>query len=132
MTLVDTNVVIDITSKPTEWLDWSLDSLTDARIRGEVFINDVVFAELAARYVDPDKLEKDLAQFQFAIRRIPLRALFNAGQAYARYRKAGGERQNVLSDFLIGGHAEHLGVPLLTRDPKMYRAYFPELELITP
>jgi predicted nucleic acid-binding protein len=38
----------------------------------------------------------------------------------------------VLSDFLIGAHAEELNLPLLTRDPKMYRTYFPTLELITP
>lgn len=132
MTLVDTNVVVDITSKPTEWLDWSLDRLTEARIRGPIFINDIVFAELAARYDDKGKLERHVDQFGFAILRVPRMALFEAGRAYAKYRKAGGERLNVLSDFLIGAHAEHAGVPLLTRDPKIYRTYFPTLELITP
>ena len=132
MTLVDTNVVIDLTSKPTEWFDWSVERLTDARIRGDVFINDIVFAELASRYVDETQLEKHIIQFRLAVRRVPRRALFRAGQAFAQYRKAGGERSNVLSDFFIGAHAEEVEVPLLTRDPKVYRTYVPRLQLITP
>ena len=79
MTLVDTNVVIDLTSKPTEWFDWSVERLTDARIRGDVFINDIVFAELASRYVDETQLEKHIIQFRLAVRRVPRRALFRAG-----------------------------------------------------
>jgi predicted nucleic acid-binding protein len=132
MTLVDTNVVIDLTGKPTEWFDWSLEKLTDARLLGDVFINDIVFAELASRYEDEVRLEAPLIQFRLAVRRIPRRALFRAGQAFAQYRQAGGERSNVLSDFFIGAHANEMAVPLLTRDPKVYRTYFPDLELITP
>lgn len=78
------------------------------------------------------KLEGHLIQLRLAVRRIPRRALFRAGQAFARYRKAGGERSNVLSDFFVGAHADEMAVPLLTRDPKVYRTYFPTLELITP
>jgi hypothetical protein len=52
MTLVDTNVMIDLTSKQVAWSEWSIDQLTDARLRRDVFINDVIFAELASRYAD--------------------------------------------------------------------------------
>jgi hypothetical protein len=90
MTLVDTNVVIDVTSKPTEWLDWSLDKLTDARLRGSVFVNDIVFAELAARYVDQAKLEKHLCSsgsryFECRARRcfVPGRPMPNIGRREA-------------------------------------------------
>lgn len=38
----------------------------------------------------------------------------------------------MLADFLIGAHAEIANVPLLTRDPRRYRAYFPDLKLIAP
>ena len=37
-----------------------------------------------------------------------------------------------LPDFFIGAHAAILGAPLLTRDPRRYRSYFPTLELIAP
>ena len=39
---------------------------------------------------------------------------------------------NVLVDFLIGAHAAVIGAPLLTRDARRYRQYFPTVELITP
>jgi hypothetical protein len=53
-------------------------------------------------------------------------------KAFKLYRGAGGVRTNVLTDFLIGGHASVLGIALLTRDSKRYRAYFPELARLTP
>lgn len=132
MTLVDTNVIVDLTGKVTEWTEWSIDRLTDARVKGDVFINDVVFAELASRYEDVETLEAHIVQFGLGVRRTPRGALFRAGQAFAHYRKVGGERLNVLADFFIGAHAAELEVPLLTRDAKVYRTYFPEVELITP
>ena len=60
------------------------------------------------------------------------RALFMAGKAHASYRKSGGFKLNVLPDFFIGAQAMDLEVPLLTRDTRRYRSYFPELELIAP
>lgn len=39
---------------------------------------------------------------------------------------------HVLPDFLIAVHAIVLDQLLLTRDPALYRRYFPELSLITP
>jgi hypothetical protein len=38
----------------------------------------------------------------------------------------------VLADFFIGAHAIIVDAPLITRDPRRYRAYFPGIELITP
>ena len=38
----------------------------------------------------------------------------------------------MLPDFLIGAHAVSLNAAVLTRDPAIYRRYFPELTLITP
>ena len=35
-------------------------------------------------------------------------------------------------DILIGGHAQHLGSAVLTRDPRFYRTYFATVPLITP
>jgi len=63
---------------------------------------------------------------------LPREALFVAAKAHRRYRTAGGIRTGVLPDFFIGAHAEHLGVPLLTRDARRYRTYFPTVKLIAP
>ena len=63
---------------------------------------------------------------------MPKDALFLAGKAFSAYRRSKGTKQNVLPDFFIGAHATVLSVPLLTRDARRYRTYFPSLELICP
>jgi predicted nucleic acid-binding protein len=63
---------------------------------------------------------------------VPTAGLFAAGQAYRKYRAAGGSRSNVLPDFSIGAHALTTGMAILTRDARPYRTYFPDVELITP
>jgi predicted nucleic acid-binding protein len=55
-----------------------------------------------------------------------------AGKAFHRYRAAGGSRSAILPDFFIGAHAAVTGLPLLTRDKRRYRSYFPTLNLISP
>ena len=45
---------------------------------------------------------------------------------------AGGIRTGVLPDFFIGAHAKVMQWPILTRDVRRYRTYFPDVELITP
>ena len=52
-------------------------------------------------------------------------ALFLAGKAFVRYRKQGGAKTNVLSDFFIGAQAAVMGCAILTRDTRRYRSYFP-------
>ncbi|MNC79747.1 hypothetical protein D3C75_1323140 [compost metagenome] len=66
------------------------------------------------------------------MREVPRPALFLAGKAFVRYRKVGGGKSNVLADFFIGAHAAVKKLPLLTRDAKRYRSYFPSVELIVP
>jgi len=63
---------------------------------------------------------------------IPKPALFLAGKAFLRYRRAGGPRTSVLPDFLIGAHAAIAGCAILTRDERRYRTYYPRVPLITP
>jgi predicted nucleic acid-binding protein len=60
------------------------------------------------------------------------RTAFLAAKAYSKYRLSGGTKTGVLSDFFIGAHAQALSVPLLTRDVRRYRTYFPEVRLIAP
>jgi predicted nucleic acid-binding protein len=44
----------------------------------------------------------------------------------------GGRKEGVLPDFFIGAHALVTNSPVITRDPRRYRAYFPGIELIAP
>jgi len=63
---------------------------------------------------------------------IPRGALFLAGKAFVKYRDAGGTRAGVLADLFIGAHAQVDQLPLLTRDTRRYRRYFPTVNLISP
>lgn len=132
MTLVDSNVLIDIFGRDPNWWEWSLARLENANVRGPVFINDVVYAETSIRYDSVTRFEEALARTGVTIVPIPHEALFLAGKSCQRYRRAGGTKTGVVPDFFIGAHAAVTGLTLLTRDPRRYRTYFPTIELIAP
>jgi predicted nucleic acid-binding protein len=132
MTLVDTNVLLDIFTPDSRWLDWSRARLRDASLRGSLLINDVIYAETSARYRDMGDFERALANVGVVVAPVPRDALFLAGKAFVKYRAAGGGRTGVLSDFFIGAHATVQNIPIVTRDVRRYRHYFPTLQLIAP
>lgn len=132
MTLVDTNVLLDLVTDDEKWSDWSLARLEEAALAGPIFINDIVYAEASIRYDRMEDLDQMLAEAVIEVVPTPRAALFLAGKAYRRYRGAGGTRTGVLPDFFIGAHAAVAGWPLLTRDAGRYRGYFPKVTLIAP
>lgn len=132
MTLVDTNVILDVLSDDPRWSAWSVRQLAERSALGPVIINDAIYAELSARMDDQAQLEQALGDLDVSFDRVPMRALFLAGQSYRRYRSSGGTRTGVLPDLFIGAHAQVVGCPILTRDVRRYRTYFPGVELITP
>ncbi|MBT1159459.1 type II toxin-antitoxin system VapC family toxin [Aminobacter anthyllidis] len=132
MTLVDTNVLLDLVTDDPSWADWSVAQLEAASLVGPLVINDVVYAELAVRYDRIEALDGFLDQAGLEMVPVPRASLFLAGKVFTRYRKSGGSRTGVLPDFFIGAHAAVSQLPLLTRDVGRYRTYFPSLKLITP
>ena len=132
MTLVDTNILLDVLTKDPKWLDWSLARLEEASFEGPLIINDVIYAETSARYPAIEELESALAGAGIAVATMPRIALFLAGKAFLQYRADGGIRTGVLADFFIGAHAAVEQLPLLTRDARRYRTYFPTVNLIAP
>ena len=132
MTLVDSNVLLDLVTDGEAWADWSQAQLEYAAMRGPLVINDIVYAEVSTRYATPDAVDAALADLNIDVVALPRTALFLAGKAYLRYRAAGGVRTAVLSDFFIGAHAAVERLPLLTRDTRRYRSYFPAVTLIAP
>lgn len=132
MTLVDSNVLLDIFTRTQNWWEWSLIQLEEAALHGPLLINDVIYAETSVRFQNIDDFDAALAGFGITIAPIPRAALFLAGKAFARYRSAGGIRTGVLPDFFIGAHADVERLPLLTRDARRYRHHFPTAALIAP
>jgi predicted nucleic acid-binding protein len=132
VTLVDTNVLLDLVTDDPNWAEWSIAQLEAASIAGSLLINDVVYAELSVRYSRIEDLETFLDQNDIEVVAMPRAALFLAGKVYAQYRRSDGMRTGVLPDFFVGSHATISRLPLLTRDVGRYRTYFPSLVLIAP
>lgn len=132
MTLVDTNVLLDLVTDDPNWADWSVAQLEAASLNGPLLINDTVYAELAVRHARIEDLEMFIDAAGLEMTLMPRAALFLAGKVFTQYRRSGGSRTGVLPDFFIGAHAAVARLPLLTRDVGRYRTYFPALRLITP
>jgi predicted nucleic acid-binding protein len=132
MTLVDSNVAIDVLTKDPVWLDWSVQALAKRVAFGALCINEVIYAELSIRVDSEAMLAEALTGLKLELTRMPRQALFVAGKIFQRYRAAGGIRTGVLPDFFIGAHAQVAKWPILTRDIRRFRTYFPAVELIMP
>lgn len=132
MTLVDSNILLDVFTKGSDWWEWSLLQLENAAMLGPLRINDVIYAETSIRFERAEEFDQALADAGVTVAAIPRAALFRAGKGFAQYRNSGGPRTGVLPDFFIGAHAEAERLPLLTRDTRRYRTYFPSVELIAP
>lgn len=132
MTLIDTNVLIDILSLDPVWYEWSAARFAERQTFGPMAIVDAVYAECSASYASAEQLSRALGALAVERAAMSEGALWRAGRAFRDYRKRGGVKANVLADFFIGAQASVLRVPILTRDAGRYRTYFPELEVIGP
>ncbi|MDM9626974.1 type II toxin-antitoxin system VapC family toxin [Rhizobium sp. S152] len=132
MTLVDTNVLLDLVTNDPIWASWSVSQLETASVEGPLLINDVIYVELAVRYERIEELDAFIDSAELVWLPIPRAALFLAGKAFTEYRRAGGSRTGVLPDFMIGAQAAVQNLPILTRDVGRYRTYFPTITLISP
>jgi predicted nucleic acid-binding protein len=130
MILVNTSVIADILTKDPHWYEWSSSEIERAADQEPVAYNSVIFAELAVKFDTQRELENRLGAFTYLP--LPLNAAFHAGKAFGKYRQGGGRKARLLPDFFIGAHAYAARIPLLTRDPRRVRTFFPSVTVITP
>ncbi|HUG12449.1 MAG TPA: type II toxin-antitoxin system VapC family toxin [Opitutaceae bacterium] len=130
--MLDTNVLLDILTGDARWLEWSTAQFREASKEGLIPINPIIYAELSAAFETQEELDHWLRPEIFKRLPLPFEAGFRASRAFLAYREAGGNKTSPLPDFYIGAHAEHSGYTLVTRDPKRYRTYFPEVVVISP
>lgn len=130
--LVDTNVLVDVVENDPEWADWSIAQLQAQSKVHRLVINPVIYSEMSLTFSTVEALDKVLDGMELRMLEIPKPALFLAGKAFVKYRRSGGVKNNVLGDFFIGAHAAVSGLPVLTRDARRYRNYFPGVRLVAP
>lgn len=130
--LVDSNVILDIFTIDPQWFEWSATSLQRAVDSGTAVINPIVYAEVSVYFSAIEELDIALPPDHFRRDPLPWTAAFLAGKAYRIYRRKAGTKRSPIPDFYIGAHAAVAGFRLLTRDPRLYRSYFPTVKLVSP
>jgi predicted nucleic acid-binding protein len=132
ITLVDSNVLLDVMTDDPAWGQWSADRITQALDDGRLVINPIVYAEVSIGFGRMEDLDDALPSSEFEREPFPYEAGFLAGKAYVAYRRRGGTRRSPMPDFYIGAHAAVRGYRLLTRDAKRYLTYFPGVDVVSP
>jgi hypothetical protein len=132
MLLVDTNVLVDVLQNEPQWADWSIAQMRAQSSLHALVINPIIYAEVSLSFSTLEALDDVVGTLALELREIPRPALFLAAKAFAQYRRRGGSKLQVLPDFFIGAHAAVEGWPLLTRDARRFKTYFPTLEVLAP
>lgn len=128
ITAVDTNVLLDLFrtdslhhAQSREWLRRAYDG-------GAVIVCDLVYAELVPAFPSRASLDGALREIGASLSPIDSSIAYEAGVRWKQYRAAGGPRDRIIADFIIGAHAVATSDSLLSRDRGFYSTYFPELE----
>ncbi|MFN8623770.1 MAG: type II toxin-antitoxin system VapC family toxin [Chloroflexota bacterium] len=132
ITAVDTNVLIDVLTGDPVHGARSAAALREAVLVGRVVACDIVWAEVTSWYPDRAVVEGALETLRITFDPLTQDAAVGAGRAWARYRAAGGNRDRLVADFLVGAHATTRADRLLTRDRGFFRRYFDGLAVIDP
>ncbi len=130
--LVDSNVILDIVTEDHKWLSWSASQIEELGAFNQFVINPIIYSEVSIGFHRIEDLDEALSNEFFRRDPLPWEAGFLAGKCFLKYRRSSGVRRSSLPDFYIGAHAAVRDMPLLTRDDRRYRTYFPRLTLISP
>ena len=129
-TAIDSSILLSIYKSEPPGVLW-LEKLIGLRRESRLVACEVVVAETRpALPSDKAHLEK-LRMLGVQFSSLSFEAACRAGQIHQAYRTAGGQRDRLVADFLIGAHALLQADQLATDDAGFMRKYFAPLNLIT-
>jgi predicted nucleic acid-binding protein len=133
---IDSNVIAALWDKDPQNED-AAKALDEAQTSGKVVVAGAVYAELLGGYgrtVDllDEFFEDTNIEIDWRMDRLAweLSGVAYHGYCARRTKRKSGTPRRMLTDFLIGAHAVRYGYRLMTQDKRLFRAAFPELEII--
>ncbi len=132
ITAVDTSVLIDVFGADPRFGAASAAALRLCLNEGAVVACDVVWSETRAAFAGDDAFLRAMQTSGVGFSAVTQPAATLAGGTWKKYRAAGGQRDRVIADFLIGAHAAAQCDRLLTRDRGYYRKYFGRMVIVDP
>ena len=129
-TAIDSSVLFSVLKGEADARDW-VDRLVEERKMSQLIVCDVVYAETATLFEDATELDEALAPLGVRFDPIGAAAAHRAGQVFRKYRRAGGPREHLIPDFLIGAHASVQALALVAKDRGYLRRYFPSLRVLS-
>jgi predicted nucleic acid-binding protein len=132
ITAVDTSVLLDIFGADKKFGRGSAEALRACLSQGSVIACDVVWAETAASFPASEAAATAMSLLRVDFSPTDAAVSLIVGEAWRAYTRAGGTRERVIADFLIGAHAAARADRLLTRDRGFYRRYFKGLQVVDP
>jgi predicted nucleic acid-binding protein len=130
-TAVDSSVLLDVLSAEPRFASASERALREAAQRGALLACPIVWAEMQSHFARPDEMRAAMAGAGIAFDPFDEACAALAGRLWADYRRAGGSRQRLIADFLVGAHAQvRADGRLLSRDRGFYRRTFAKLTVL--
>ncbi|MDP2795732.1 MAG: type II toxin-antitoxin system VapC family toxin [Sulfurisoma sp.] len=132
ITAVDTSVLLDVFFDDPRFGQASADALRQCLREGALQACPVVWAEVRAAFDDAATFERTLSTLGVGYAEFARETASSSGEIWQAYRRAGGKRERIMADFLIGAHAKRQCDRLLTRDAGFFRGYFGGLKIVEP
>jgi predicted nucleic acid-binding protein len=132
ITAVDSSVLLDVFGADLTFGAASREAVRRCRREGGLVACEIVWAEVGAAF--GSAADACDAMERLGVRFVPQNpdTAAGSGQLWRSYRRAGGSRQRVVPDFLIGVHAVAHADRLLSRDRGFFRDYFADLVVLDP
>jgi len=131
ITAIDTNILLDIFLPDNKFAKASAALIRRTYNEGALIICEIVYAELVPQFADRQRLDQTLKTISVSLSPLSAEIAFLAGNKWAQYRKSGGKRKRIITDFLIGAHATESADRFLSRDRGFYNSYFPDLHILS-
>ncbi|CAN5280032.1 type II toxin-antitoxin system VapC family toxin [soil metagenome] len=131
ITAIDTNILLDIFGADPKFGNASAEALRQCMREGAVHACEAVWVETGVFFPNEHDYLHAMKSLNIEFSSITQKTAFEAAKTWRVYRSAGGKRERIVADFLIGAHAMTQCQRLLTRDKGFYRRYF-NLTILDP